>query len=80
MCRSVKDKPWCPLELRVFNGKDVHGVLCGRIVQLKQDPSRFASPDALVADWEARGYHMLLPSGDGLGSGDSLFSASAFSC
>lgn len=80
MCRSLKDKPWCPLELRVFNGKQVHGVLCGRSVQLKQAPSRFASPEALVADWKARGYKLLLPSGAALASGDSLFSASEFSC
>jgi hypothetical protein len=39
----------------------VHGVLCGRSVQLKEAPSRFASPEALVAEWKARGYKLLLP-------------------
>jgi hypothetical protein len=43
-------------------------------VQLKQSPSRFASPEAMVADWKARGYFLVLP------SGDSLFSTTEFSC
>jgi hypothetical protein len=61
---SVKDSRFCPAELcTVFAGKHVYGVLCGRSVQLKQAPSRFASPEALVADWKARGYKLLLPSG-----------------
>ena len=77
---SVKDAPWCPPELCVFNGKHVYGVLCGRSVQLKQSPSRFASPEALVEEWKARGYKLLLPSGTALASGDSLFSASEFTC
>ena len=77
---ASKTKPWCPVELRVFNGKQVHGVLCGRSVQLKQLPSRFASPEAMVADWKARGYKLVLPSGTALVSGDSLFSTSEFSC
>jgi hypothetical protein len=76
----MKDKLWCPSELRRFAGKHVYGVLCGRSVQLKQASSRFASPEALVADWKARGYKLLLPSGAALASGDSLFSASEFSC
>ena len=80
VCRAVKDKPWCPPELCVFNGKQVYGVLCGRSVQLKQSPSRYASPEALVADWKARGYKLLLPSGAALASGDSLFSTTEFSC
>ena len=80
VCRGLKDKPWCPVELRVFNGKQVHGVLCGRSVQLKQSPSRFASPEAMVADWKARGYYLVLPSGTAPASGDSLFSTSEFSC
>ena len=80
VCRGLKDKPWCPVELRVFNGKQVHGVLCGRSVQLKQSPSRFASPEAMVADWKARGYKLVLPSGTALASGDSLFSTSELSC
>ena len=72
--------PWCPLELRVFAGKQVYGVLCGRSVQLKHAPSPFASTTALVAHWKARGYKLLLPSGAALASGDSIFSASEFSC
>ena len=71
MCRNVKDEPWCPLELLIFNGKQVHGVLCGSSVQLKQSPSRFASPEAMAADWKARGYKLVLPSGAALASGDS---------
>jgi len=78
--RDFKDLKSCPLELRIFSGKQVHGVLCGRSVQLKQSPSRFASPEALVADWKARGYKLLLPSGAALASGDSLFSTTEFSC
>ena len=60
----------------------MYGVLCGRSVQLKQAPSssRFASAEELVAEWKARGYKLLLPSGAALASGDSLFSASAFTC
>jgi hypothetical protein len=80
VCRDFKDLKSCPLELRIFSGKQVHGVLCGRSVQLKQSPSRFASPEALVADWKARGYKLLLPSGAALASGDSLFSTTEFSC
>ncbi len=76
----MKDKLWCPERLRRFAGKHVYGVLCGRSVQLKQSPSRFASPEALVEDWKARSYKLLLPSGTALASGDSLFSASEFSC
>jgi hypothetical protein len=79
VCRIVKDTPQCPPELLCFAGKHVYGVLCGRSVQLKQASSRFASPEALVAEWKARGYKLLLPSGAGLASGDSLFSASEFS-
>ena len=78
VCRGLKDKPWCPVELRVFNGKQVHGVLCGRSVQLKQSPSRFASPEAMVADWKAHGYKLVLPSGAALASGDSLLSTTEF--
>ena len=80
VCRSVKDKPSCPPELLIFNGKQVHGVLCGRSVQLKESPSRFVSPEAMAADWKARGYKLLLPSGAALASGDSLFSTTEFSC
>ena len=76
----MKDTPWCPPELCAFNGKRVHGVLCGRSVQLEQAPSRFASPEALVADWKARGYALVLPSGAALASGDSHFGAAEFSC
>ena len=80
VCRDFKDLKSCPLELRIFSGKQVYGVLCGRSVQLKQSPSRYASPEALVADWKARGYRLLLPSGAALASGDSLFSTTEFSC
>ena len=71
VCRAVKDRPSCPLELLIFKGKQVHGVLCGSSVQLKQSPSRFASPEAMAADWKARGYKLVLPSGAALASGDS---------
>jgi hypothetical protein len=56
----------------------VFGVLCGCSVQLKQSPSRFASPEALAASWKARGYMLLLPSGAALASGDSMLRASDF--
>ena len=80
MCRSIKDLPSCPVELLIFKGKQVYGVLCGRSVQLKEKPSRFASPADMVSDWKARGYKLLLPSGAAFASGDSHFSASEFSC
>ena len=74
---SVKDAAGCPQELCVFAGKQVYGVLCGRSIQLKQaPPTRFASTAALVEDWKAHGYKLLLPSGAALGSG--VFSASEF--
>ena len=79
VCRELKDKRCCPPELCIFNGKQVYGVLCGRSVQLKQSPSRYASPEAMEADWKGRGYKVVLPSG-AAASGDSLFSTTEFSC
>ena len=70
----------CPLELCIFKGKQVHGVLYGRSVELKESPSRFASPEAMAADWKARGYKLVLPSGASLASGDALFSTTELSC
>ena len=78
VCREIKDKRCCPPELCIFNGKQVYGVLCGRSVQLKQSPSRYASPEVMVADWKGRGYKVVLPSG-AAASGDSLFSTTEFS-